>query len=251
MTTAAATSSGSGSGGVGGQASTTSASEASSSASSTSSASSAASTTAASTSASSGTGGCAPYGHAIAIDGTDDFNADEDFTTTSVGFTGHIAWDATAITIGMTGADVASNSSTRWFEAYISGTGGTTTGVTYNTETPTLPFPAKWHVRWKADNSFTDALIWNGTMWAEAGWDFTGQVFQTGNYVEIRIPRTNIGSPTSVNMVLAMLNEQGGAEGTFAGVPQTAFTDGLDPNFTHYFSFDLDGCLAPAMFAPI
>jgi len=181
----------------------------------------------------------------------DDFTAAENFATTSAAYTGHVAWDASAVTIGMTGPDIASNDPNRWFVAYFSGPGGTTTGVTYNTQTPGVPFTAKYHVRWKADNSFTQALMWNGTAWVDTGWDFTGAVFQNGNFVEIRVPRTNIGSPSTVNVVLSVVNEQAGAEFTFGGVPVTAFTDAYDPDFAHTFLFDLDGCMTPAMFVPI
>src|SRR5438270_562561 len=83
-----------------------------------------------------------------------DFAPSEKFTTSSAGYFGWVAWDATKIYFGMDGTDVASGSSTRWVVAYVEGSGGSATGVTYNTQQPALPFPAKFHLRWKADNSF-------------------------------------------------------------------------------------------------
>jgi hypothetical protein len=123
--------------------------------------------------------------------------------------------------------------------------------VTYNTQTPTLPFPAAWHVRWKTDNSYTNAQFLNGSTWVDAGWNFTGNVFQSGTFFEMRIPRSYIGSPATATMVMAMLNEQTGVEATYAGVPSTAFVDSYNPSFAHYFSFDLNGCQAPTSFIPM
>ncbi len=151
----------------------------------------------------------------------------------------------------MNGADVASNDPEKWVGVYLSGTGGTNQGVQYNTQTPTLPFLAKYHVRWKANNTFTNALTWNGSSWVDAGWDFTGAVFQSGNYIEMRIARSNIGSPGQVSVDVDMLNETNGVEATYAGLPDNAFADGFNPMPAHYFNFDLNGCESPSMFTPI
>jgi hypothetical protein len=230
-----------GAGGAGGSTATASTSSASS-----------ASSSVASSSSTGGAGGCATYGHTIAIDGVDDFASGEDFATSSSAYVGHVAWDATYLYVGMTGPDVATGSASRWFGVYLSGpTGGTTAGVTYNTQTPTLPFAAKWHVRWKADNSFTNALVFDGASWVDAAWDFTGDVFESADFVELRIPRADLGAPGKIDLAMDMLNEENNAEFTFAGVPQIGLTDAYDPDFTHYFSFDLDGCMSPTMFSPL
>lgn len=198
-----------------------------------------------------GAGGCAGYSHTIAIDGTNDFVSGEIFTTSSMGYTGFISWDATYVYLGMQGPDVASASSTKWLTAYFGGAGGTTSGVAYNTQSPTLPFSSKWHVRWKTDNTFTNALVWNGSAWVDAGWSFTGNLTQTGNYVELRVARTDIGNPTTLYLDLDMLNEQDLAEASYAAVPFNAFSDGYDPNFSHHFAFDLTSCDEPSSYVPL
>lgn len=233
-TTGSSSSSGGGGGGSGGAGST--------SASTTS--------VSVSASASSGTGGCAPYTHAIAIDGTDDFAAEEKPPTSSIDYTARITWDDTYLYVGMKGPDVASGSSTKWLLVYLSGAGGTTTGVTYNTQSPTLAFPARWHFRWRADNGYTNALMWNGAQWADAMLDFTGDVFQSGDFVEMRIPRAEIGSPATIGVHLSMINEVGGGEFTYAGLPKTSFMDAVDPNYTHWFQYDFAACDAPSMYLP-
>ena len=243
-TSPAATSSASGDGGGPG-ATSTSSDAASTSAASTSSASSSAS------SGGGGAGGCSGYSHTLAIDGTNDFSSDDDFTTSSVGYTGYVSWDATYVYLGMTGPDVGSASATKWMTAYIGGAGGTMNGVAYNTQAPLLPFAAKWHVRWKADNSFTHALVWNGATWADAGWSFTGDVVQTGSYIELRIPRADIGSPSMLYLHFDMLNEADGVESSYAAVPHNSFADGYDPDFTHYLAFDLASCDTPDSYIPL
>ncbi len=186
------------------------------------------------------------------IDGQNDFTASETFATSSATYTGYVTWDAANLYLGMQGADVGSGDPHKFVVAYIGGAGGTTTGVLYNTQTPTLPFAAKWHLRWKADNTFTNALVWNGSSWVDAGWSFTGLVFQNGNYIELAIPRTNIGSPPGVVPIdVGMINEANGAEGTYAGVPSTAYSDGYNASFAKYFGFDLGGCNAPTTFLPL
>ena len=202
---------------------------------------------------STGAGGCGTvYDHTIMIDGTNDFTASESFATTSNGYTGYVTWDATNVYIGMKGPDVMSSDPNKWVLVYIGGTAGTQNGALYNTQQPALPFAAKYHLRWKADNSYTNAEMWNGTAWVDAAWIFTNKVFQQGDYLEIAIPRANIGSPTTtVDVHLSMINETGGSEGTYAGVPSTSFVDGVDKDYSHYFNFDLSGCAAPTSYAPL
>ena len=191
-----------------------------------------------------------PYAHTITIDGTNDFASEDVFATTSNGYTAYVSWDATYVYVGMNGADVSSNDPKRWLLVYFGGAGGTTTGVTYNTQTPPLPFSALHHVRWKADNSYTDAQSYNGSSWVEANWDFTGGVYQSGNYIEMRVARSDLGSPTtSLPVAVAMLNETNNVEATYAGVPSTTFTDGYDPTWSKYFDFDLTSSTVPNAYA--
>ena len=123
-------------------------------------------------------------------------------------------------------------------------------GVTCNTQQPTLPFLAEYHVRWKTTNDFTDGLSYSTlNSWQEAGFDFTGDVFANGQYLELRIPLTDLGSPTSLAVVASMINETSGVESTYAGVPANAFaSDGYDRDFGKYFLFDLEGSTVPALY---
>ncbi|MBE7485200.1 MAG: Ig-like domain-containing protein [Polyangiaceae bacterium] len=185
------------------------------------------------------------YFHTITIDGVNDFAANETFTTSSAGYSGYLAWDNAYLYVGMSGADVGANSATKWLLLYFSGTPGTTTGVTYNTQQPTLPFSARWHARWRTNNSYTNAQLWSGSAWGEASWDFTGDVYQAGTFVEMRVPLVDIGSPTTLSLHMGMLNEQGSVEATYAAVPSSSHANGYDPNFGKYLELALTGSVAP------
>lgn len=197
-------------------------------------------------------GGVAAYSHTIAIDGTNDFvTTDERLDTSSSGYWAWAAWDADYLYLAMQGADVSSGSAQRWVLVYLGGSAGTTTGHVYNTQTPGLPFPARWHVAWRCSNDQTDAFEYTGGAWTGAGWDFTGDVYQSGNFVEMRIPLADIGSPSTLDVVMYMINDTSSAEWSFAAVPSSAFTDGYDPDPAHHFTFDLAGATVPADHGPI
>lgn len=190
------------------------------------------------------------YSHTITIDGVNDFTtAAERFATTSAGFDGYFAWDDAYLYFGMSGSDVSANDPFKWVHAYFSGDAGsptTTVGQTYNTQQATLAFGAAWHFRWRTDNTFVSIQRWDGMSWVESGISLAGNVFQSGTFVEMRVPRATLfGSSRIVHAHLAMVNETAFAEGTFAGVPSTSFTDGYDPNFSRYLELDLESPLRP------
>ena len=180
------------------------------------------------------------------IDGTNNFVAGETFATSSGSYSAYVTWDNTYVYVGYSGADVSSGTATKWVLLYLGDSTGSTTGVTYNTQTPTFPtgFNAKYHLRWKADNTYTNAQTYTAA-WADAAWDFTGDVFRTGSFVEFRIPRADIGSPTTLKFMVNMVNEQGGGEWTYGLAPATSFTDGYAANPVKYLSCNLNSSDAP------
>lgn len=186
------------------------------------------------------------YFHTVGIDGANDFvTANERFDSSSAGYFGYLAWDRDTLFVGIEGADIGSGSATRFVLVYLGGTGGTTVGQNYNTQSPALPFDAKWHVRWRADNLLTDTQEWDGAMWATATWN--ASAFQSGNFVELAIPIAELGSPAMLPVHLSMINEAGGAEATFSVVPATSIAaDGYDPDYDEFFVLDLEGSTVPS-----
>lgn len=183
--------------------------------------------------------------HTITIDGSNDFSANEVVAGTS-GSTWYFTWDASNFYFGINAPDVAANSATKFVLLYIDSDprqnplsgNGSSTGETHNTQTPGLPFNADHHFRWRTDNAFTELMSWNGSSWA--GGNNSGvQAFQSGTFVEYKIPHSNLGNPSQIYLCGAMINEQGGVESTFFLTPQSNAPEGYDIDFTHYFGFAL------------
>ena len=161
------------------------------------------------------TGASSPNSHTITIDGNKDFlSGYEQFPTTSASYYGYVTWDSTYLYLGMEGADIDSNDAAKWILIYLDGiaTNTSTTGRTYNTQAPTLPFSAGYHIAWSTDNGSTTAMTYDGASWSDASWDFTGDVSQSGTFMEMRIPLADIGvtPPATVNLHMSMINEAGG-----------------------------------------
>jgi hypothetical protein len=178
------------------------------------------------------------YRHTVVIDGTNDFTAtSERFTTTSgaaSGYFAYVTWDAANLYVGYEGADISGTTGTpgnKWVFAYLDtdpGAGtGATSGVTYNTETPTFPtgFGAEFYLRWKCDDTFSTLEMHGGAGWSTVA--VSGVTHhRTGTYVEFSIPLATLGAPSKVGVVTLMMNETGGVEAAYAGIYVDNFTDG-------------------------
>lgn len=189
-----------------------------------------------------------------AIDGVNDFAPGEKFSTTSsgTGYDAYFAWDDQRLYFGMSGADVASSSATKWVMVYLEGTPGHAVGESYGgVQQPNLPFSAGTHLRWKADQSFSKAEKWNGAAWVDASATVPIVAMAQGSFMEMSITRSAIGSPSTLKVHMNMLIEGGGSDWTYAGMPSTSFVDSLNPSFTRYFDFDLSNTTkAPNSYTP-
>jgi hypothetical protein len=191
-----------------------------------------------------------PYKHTIIVDGILDFTlGTEEFSTTTANHVAYITWDNNYLYVGMSGPLINSDNSAVWLIIYIGGPGGTSNGFPYNTQSPLLPFEAKYHVRWRTDYAITNAQEWLGG-WQDAGWEFTGNVAHIDSLVELRIPLVNIGCPSLLRLHISLINEEAFSEFTFAGVPSNSFIDGYDPDFSTFFEFNLDSSEAPKAYVP-
>lgn len=187
-----------------------------------------------------------PPGHVI--DGTNDFTASETLPTSSTvsGYHAYAAWDDKRIYLGYSGQDIGSGAADRWVLVYVEGSPGTTKGLDYGgAQQPTLPFSAGYHVRWKADGSYTNAQKWNGSAWVDAtGSGLIPLAAQKGTFMEMSLSRVGLGSPSKLKIHMSMIIEGGAAppagdDWTYAGVPSTSFVDGKNPAYGKYLEFDL------------
>jgi hypothetical protein len=179
------------------------------------------------------------YAHTILIDGQNDFLPEETFTTSSRDYTGYITWDADYLTFGMDGSDVGSGSDHVQMVIYLgSSGGGTSTGLSLNSQQPGLPFVANYAIQSKFNG---ETVFWktDGGSWSMA--NAPSLIVQgKDNFVELHVSWADLGDPSTVNVVVAVVKDQSGIEYTFAGLPGNSFTDGFDPDYTTYFMFDRD-----------
>jgi hypothetical protein len=197
-------------------------------------------------------GGCV-YSHTITVDGTNDFvfavpGSGESIATTSTGYVAYVAWDAANLYIGYDGVDIdaANGTAVNWLLVYLdTGAGGSTTGQTYSTQTPLLPFSADYHVRWRTDDVVFGAQWFDSASWVAT--TLTGLTHARANQlVEIRIPFASIGNPTTLGLVTFMIDETGGSEWTYAGLySDTWGTDGYDRDPTFYLGVNRASALYP------
>jgi hypothetical protein len=194
-----------------------------------------------------------------AIDGVNDFTSGEKLTTSSPLYDGYVSWDDTNVYFGMSGADVGVSTSTKWVLIYVDGNpgnSGSAVGIGYDCsgacteQKANLPFSAGYHLRWKADGSYTNLQKWDGAAWVNVGPISTAD--RKGTFMELSITRAALGKPSKLKVHMNMLIEQTGAEWTYAGVPSTSFTDGKNPAaFAKFYEFDLaDRAKAPNLYAP-
>lgn len=194
------------------------------------------------------------YTHTITIDGTDDFLAGEQFSTTSAAYGARVTWDANHVYVGYSGPDLdpaALDTGFKWLFVYFDFDPGAATGATtslrYNTQAATFPpgFGAELYARWKADGSFAsiDQRQPDGTYTELA----TPTADQAGTFVELAIPRVLLGGATTIGVVTWMINEKPDFEGSFAGLYPGNFADGYAATLplTKYLRIDFASDAAP------
>ena len=195
-----------------------------------------------------------------AIDGVNDFAAGEKLTTSSPLYDGYVSWDDTNVFFGMSGADVGTSAASKWVLIYVDGNpgnSGSAAGIGYDCggtctlQKASLPFNAGFHIRWKADGTYTNLQKWDGAAWVSVGALSTAS--RQGTFMELSITRAALGKPTKLKVHMNMLIEQKSAEWTYAGVPSASFTDGKAPaTFGKFYEFDLaDKAKAPNAYAPL
>lgn len=165
----------------------------------------------------------------LVVDGVNNFSASDTYATSSSGYTGYASLGPSSLNFGLTGPDVASSSSTNWYVAYIAAGGaGTSTGLTFNTQQPNLPFSATHFIQWRPSDGFTLVKEYDGSSWVNSSGSW--QVASSGQFVEVGAPLSLLGSPTTVQLAAYMLNEQVFNEWSYAAMPGDTFTDGYDKN---------------------
>lgn len=192
------------------------------------------------------------YSHRIKMDGLNDFyengfSQKEKFATSTKSVQSYVTWDREYLYIGYKGPDFADRRSDRnkWIALYFGGQGGSREGVSYVNQTARLPFAAKYHIRWRFDGTFFQRMVYDDG-WLEST-KYSGQNWaKRDQYVELRIPRADIGNPHTISMVSFLMNEKRGTEWTWGANPEQTIRDGYRPSFTTFRIFDLKTMVAAA-----
>ncbi len=197
--------------------------------------------------------------HTINIDGTNDFAASENISTSTSGYVNYITWDKDNLYIGYTGDDIGtSESDKKWIVFYFdtdpkldpasSGDAGTTAAIGFNTQNWTLPFNADYMLQVRTDEGFNSFKKYSGSNWADsttAGISFYDN--DASNFIEIKIQLSKLGSPQQINVLGYFINETAFSETTYGIFPSSSLADGYysSGTFTEYENFYLIGEVFP------
>ena len=196
--------------------------------------------------------GQAAWSRTATVDGlADEYGADEAFSTTAG--TTWLTWDADTLFVATTHPDVATGGPEHWLMIYLGdGSAGTTQGVVMGTQAPVLAVAASHVVRRKADGSYDDVLGFDGASWVSTpGWlsGGPGAAAESGETVELAIPLAGIADGNLVVHV-SWVFEGAGFESSYAPTPAASFTDGYDPDYGTFLSFDRRSPDPPRVQAP-
>lgn len=197
--------------------------------------------------------------HTIVIDGNNDFQSDETFSTSSSGYTAYVTWDADNIYLGYSGNDIGNGqSNTKWIifyfdtDAHLDPTygNGTLNAIGFNTQNWNLPFRADYMIQIRTDGGYSALKRYNGTGWIDVSPN-NMQIFDnnSANFIELKIPKASLNNPTKIYLLGYFLNEQIGGEWTYASLPDNSLRGGdgyKNPGyFDHWYGFELTNNISP------
>ena len=189
--------------------------------------------------------------HSITIDGNNDFTGSETFQTSTTGYVAYLTWDKDFIYLGYVGTDIGfgGESSNKWLVFYfdtdpnenpISGN-GTSSAIGFNTQNYTLPFNADYMLQVRSDEQLNSLNFYDGSSWNSISNSIEIYDNDAANFIEIRIPKSNLGNPKQIFFLSFFLNETPNFEFTYGIAPNNSLADGYHSSgiFTKYFSFYL------------
>ncbi len=169
-----------------------------------------------------------------AIDGNNNFSTTlEKFNTTRTQISAFVTWDKDNIYLGYSGNTPNGSISDggRQFHIYfdtdpqldpLQGT-GTKFGEQW-TWNPVLPFTANYHYVFEVNGTNEFLKIYNGTTWVSTVKTTSNYLNTTTGFWEVKIPKSDLGNPTRVNVVSYV--QENWTEGFITGgLPSGLFTD--------------------------
>lgn len=204
--------------------------------------------------------------HTITIDGTNDFTAlAEGFTDISSADNAYFTWDADYLyfSIADAEADYGNMATFMYFDTDPQGSNGTTDAYAW-TNNITTPFKADYVVVWKNNpgDNYIEVRQWNSgtTSWDQVASanlasllsgdyvvDLATAAEPDGNYREVRIKRSTIGSPTKIK-TCSFTEQQWSLNWRYFAWPSADWTDqnrGAGQVMSHYYGYTLTSGLTP------
>ena len=165
-----------------------------------------------------------------------------------------MTWDDDHVYVGYDGPDLdptTSDAGTKWLFVYVDVDPGMGTGATqsqgYNTQRAVFPagFGAELYARWKADGTYSSIEQHDAGSWSTSAGPLT--TARAGQFLELAIPRSLLGSATEIGIVTWMINERALAESSWAGLYADNFTDGYAESLpiTKYLRVEFASSRAP------
>lgn len=190
--------------------------------------------------------------HTITIDGVNDFDADEQFNTTSGNDqTGYVyfTWDENNIYVGFSGnsghGNIADDNRALFLFIDVdpqtnplSGNGTNDRGE-WSGITGTIPFNADFRLVYQTTQSGGSGhnwlpYYWDGSTWAAAS--IADNSAESGDtFVEYSVSRSDLGNPTQI-YICAYSQEQWDGGWIATGIPSNLFDDFVDDNSNHDFN---------------
>lgn len=171
------------------------------------------------------------YGHTITVDGTNDWTQGaERFDTTTSGYYMWIGWDGANVYFALEGDLAVAPAATVLlvcFDDDPGGSSGADHSEVVGTEMASFPngFGAEHCLRRPLDGSSLALKRWTGSDWVAQS--DTVQAAQATGFLELGIPRTALGSTSSLGVVALLFDTTGSAERAYAGLYSSSFTDGF------------------------
>lgn len=187
--------------------------------------------------------------HTINIDGNNDFNtAYERFNTSSTNYYSYLTWDESNLYLGYSGEDVGSNQSDlKWIVFYIdtdpqsnlAAGNGTSNAIGFNTQNWSLPFNADYMIQIRTTTGFDRLKKYEGSSWNDVFNNF--QIYDNDaiNFIEIKLPLSDIGNPKQIKILGYFIDETSGDERTYAAFPNNSISNGYysSGSFSTYYNF--------------
>lgn len=194
-----------------------------------------------------------PWRRTITVDGDlGDWLVDERFETSQgAGTASYVTWDDDTLFVGVQHPDVTTGGDQHWVVLTLgNGAGPATVGTQLGNQQPDLPFGATHVVRWRANDTYSDILGWDGADWEVIGAPTYAENDAAGT-VEFAIPLVDFGLSDRIDLHVNWVYEGFGSESSYAATPQASFPQGdYDPDYGQFFAFDRSSDLAPGSYPP-